>query len=232
MVSPQMSSVLRLRTRSPPGTARGRCVPGVRAVRCPSVLPLLLVGAPLDGAEHRPGGRGLALLFFVLVLFRLLGLATALVLARHRYLRSFILRWCLRERHRLQEPWAYRPTGRTSSPCSSPDQIATINPEAALSSGPAVRGCIVAGLASTPNLSPARSPTRRLNYFQSFPPCRESIPGIPVLYPLLATDSSTTTAPHQLLSCICWLTVEQGQSIAHAGRTQRCAPDAAFQTRT
>ena len=171
MVSPQMSSVLRLRTRSPPDTARGRCVPGVRAVRCPSVLPLLLVGAPLDGAEHRPGGRGLALLFFVLVLFRLLGLATALVLARHRYLRSFILRWCLRERHRLQEPWAYRPTGRTSSPCSSPDQIATINPEAALSSGPAVRGCIVAGLASTPNLSPARLPT----------PAAKLLPVIPAL---------------------------------------------------
>src|SRR5437763_1866939 len=65
------------------------------------MLPLLLVGAPLDDVEHRPGGRRLALLFLVLVLFRLLGLATALVLARHRYPRSFILRWCLRERRRL-----------------------------------------------------------------------------------------------------------------------------------
>jgi hypothetical protein len=59
-------------------------------VWCLIALPLLLVGAPLEGVEHRPGGRGLTLLFFVLVLFRLLGLAAALVLARHHCLHSFM----------------------------------------------------------------------------------------------------------------------------------------------
>src|SRR5436305_8947482 len=60
------------------------------AVRRPIALPLLLVTAPLDRVEHRPGARGLALLFLVLVLFRLLGFAAALVLARHHCLHSFM----------------------------------------------------------------------------------------------------------------------------------------------
>src|SRR5437763_16297364 len=76
------------------------------------MLPLLLVGAPLDDVEHRPGGRGLALLFSVLVLFRLLGLAAALVLARHRCLRSFMSAvGACGSTIGSKERWVYRPTG-------------------------------------------------------------------------------------------------------------------------
>jgi len=65
-----------------------------------------------QGARDRSGKRGLALLLFVLLLFRLLGLAAALVLARHCRLRSCgVVRWGARKRH--------KPRAAAVSPCPS-----------------------------------------------------------------------------------------------------------------
>jgi hypothetical protein len=113
-------------------------------------------------------------LFFVLVLFRLLGLAAAFVLARHRCLRSFtsVVGACgsaigSKERWVLQAD-----RGRSCSPCSSPDQIATIDPGsgrwpelraplfAAVNVAVLVSGVAFDGKAG--GTAPRRAPRRRL----------------------------------------------------------------------
>jgi hypothetical protein len=107
------------------GARRGHSSPQCdRAVRHPIALPLLLVTASLDRIEHRPGARSLTLLFLVLVLFRLLGLAAALVLARHHCLHSF--RSSVGACGAPSAPRSGASYKPTCSPCSNPDQIATV----------------------------------------------------------------------------------------------------------
>jgi hypothetical protein len=162
--------------------------------------------APLDDVEHRAGGRRLALCFLFWSCFGFLASRPPLFLPAIAIpARSYCVGAC-GSAVGSQEWWAYGPTGRTCSPCSSPDQIATINPESRRCSE--FRACCSQLQSSRAwprrrTCRPRDHPPRRLNYFQSFRPVGESIPGTPVLYPLLATDSSTTTAPHQLLSRIC-----------------------------
>lgn len=128
------------------------------------------------------------------------------------FLRGQIAVWRLGERRRL--PTAVGPTGRPDLfTMLQSRQLATIEPESSTYSEFRFRCSQLQASRAWPRrrtCRPARSPPRRLNYFQSFPPCSRVHTGIPVLYPLLATGWSTTTAPHQLLSCMCLVDSRQG----------------------
>ncbi len=130
---------------------------GRRPVRCPVRYSYFLLARPWMASSADPalGVWPFCLLFWIL--FRLLGLASALVLARHRCLQLVhATGGCTRERHRLQG--AMGPPGRparTCSPCSGPDQIAIT-----------LRACgilvgVVLGLTMTPVVSQAETGTSR-----------------------------------------------------------------------